>query len=80
MKWKLEEQEIGSTLKLRSPHGCIAALDIFILHSKKRSSLSILFARSATGGINLRDKRDVQPYEGCVSRLWQKSPAFIIRL
>jgi hypothetical protein len=69
-EWKFEELEDGVNLKINSPNGWIALLihSSFILHP---SSFSLVRA-----GELLHGQRDVQPYEGWVSRTYgQKSPA-----
>ena len=70
-EWKLEEQETGVSMKLNSPYGWIT-LSIhssFIIHHS--SFLSLVRAGELIYG-----QRDVQPYEGWVSRTYgQKSPA-----
>ena len=71
-EWKIEEIQSGSMLKLKSPHGWIT-LSIYSslnLHAK-RSSFSLVRAGELIYG-----QRDVQSYEGWVSRVYgQKSPA-----
>ncbi|MBK8619428.1 MAG: heparinase II/III-family protein [Anaerolineales bacterium] len=71
-EWKLEEQESGVTLKLNSPHGWIA-LSIYSSFILNPSSFSFSLVRA---GELIHGQRDVQPYEGWVSRTYgQKSPA-----
>jgi len=69
-EWKLEEQETGVRLNLNSPNGWITLTihSSFIIHP---SSFSLVRAGELIYG-----QRDVQPYEGWVSRMYgQKLPA-----
>jgi len=71
-EWKLEEHESGVRLNLNSPHGWVmlSIHSSFIIHP---SSLSASLVRA---GELIHGQRDVQPYEGWVSRTYgQKSPA-----
>jgi hypothetical protein len=69
-EWKIEENESGIMLKLNSPHGWI----ILSIHSSLNlRPLSFSLVRA---GELIYGQRDVQPYEGWVSRVYgQKSPA-----
>ena len=74
-EWELEDTETTISLKLRSPHGWIS----IILHSSffiPHSSFSLVRAGELIYG-----QRDVQPYEGWVSRIYgQKTPALSFAL
>ena len=73
-EWKIEEQKSGVILKLNSPQGWIilSIHSSFILYpSSFPSSFSLVRSGELVYG-----QRDVQPYEGWVSRTYgQKSPA-----
>jgi len=73
-EWKLEEQESGVALKFNSPLGWITLLvHSSLTRSVHPSSFSTSLVRA---GELIHGQRDVQPYEGWVSRTYgQKSPA-----
>ncbi len=67
-EWKIEEQGAGITLKLNSPHGWIT---LSVPSTLQPSTFSLVRAGELVYG-----QREVQPYEGWVSRTYgQKSPA-----
>jgi len=69
-EWKLEEQESGVRLNLNSPHGLIT-LSVHSAFRIPHSAFSLVRA-----GELIHGQRDVQPYEGWVSRTYgRKSPA-----
>jgi hypothetical protein len=71
-EWKIEEQESGTTLKLRSPYGWIT-LSVYssFTQSVHPSSFSLVHA-----GELIHGQRDTHSYEGWVSHNYgQKSPA-----
>jgi hypothetical protein len=71
-EWKLEEQENRINLKINSPYGIIV-LSINSSFILDPSSFSFSLVRA---GELIHGQRDVQPYEGWVSRTYgQKSPA-----
>ena len=78
-EWKIEEQKSGVILKLNSPQGWIilSIHSSFILYpSSFPSSFSLVRSGELVYG-----QRDVQPYEGWVSRTYgQKSPALSFML
>jgi hypothetical protein len=71
-EWKMETRESGFDLRLKSPYGWITLYvksDSKISNSEYRASL-------VRAGELIYGQRDVQPYEGWVSRTYgQKSPA-----
>jgi len=71
-EWKLEEQETGVTVKLNSPRNWIT----LAIHSSFTRSVHPLSLSLVRAGELIYGQRDVQPYEGWVSRTYgQKTPA-----
>jgi len=71
-EWKLEEQETGVRLNLNSPNGWIT----LTIHSSFTRSVHPSSFSLVRAGELIYGQRDVQPYEGWVSRMYgQKLPA-----